>query len=95
MLDDAVESYKTSLYALLAATGCVLLIACLNVASLLVVRAAARSKELAIRTALGGGRLRLLSERLMESFLLSSAGGGWDCCWRGALWNGWCVPGTT
>ena len=76
MLDDAVESYKTSLYALLAATGCVLLIACLNVASLLVVRAAARSKELAIRTALGGGRLRLLSERLMESFLLSSAGGG-------------------
>ena len=76
MLDDAVEGYKTSLYTLLAATGCVLLIACLNVASLLVVRAAARSKELAIRTALGGGRLRLLSERLMESFLLSSAGGG-------------------
>jgi predicted permease len=76
MLDDAVESYKTSLYALLAATACVLLIACLNVASLLVVRAAARSKELAIRAALGGGRLRLLGERLMESFLLSSAGGG-------------------
>ena len=53
-----------------------LLIACLNVASLLVVRAAARSKELAIRTAMGGGRLRLLGERLMESFLFSAAGGG-------------------
>jgi putative ABC transport system permease protein len=76
MVDDAVEGYETSLYALLAATGCVLLIACLNVASLLVARTAARSKDLAIRTALGGGRLRLLGERLMESFVLSSAGGG-------------------
>ncbi len=76
MLDDAVEGYKTSLYALFAATGCVLLIACLNVASLLVARTAARSKELAIRAAMGGGRLRLLSERLTESFLLSLAGGG-------------------
>jgi predicted permease len=88
MLDDAVESYKTSLYALLAATGCVLLIACLNVASLLVVRAAARSKELAIRAALGGGRLRLLGERWMESFLLSSAGGalGWLLAWGALEW---------
>ena len=75
MLDDAVEDYKTPLYVLLAATGCVLLIACLNVASLLVARTAARSKELAIRVALGGGRLRLLSERLTESFVLSACGG--------------------
>ena len=94
MLDDAVEGYKTSLYALLAATGCVLLIACLNVASLLVARTAARSKELAIRTAMGGGRLRLLGERLMESFLLSARAARWDCCWRGALWRGWCARGT-
>jgi predicted permease len=88
MLDDAVEGYKTSLYALLAATGCVLLIACLNVASLLVARTAARSKELAIRTALGGGRLRLLSERLMESFLLSAAGGGLGLllAWSALAW---------
>ncbi len=76
MLDDEVQGYKTSLYALLAATGCVLLIACLNVASLLVARTAARRKELAIRAALGGGRLRLLGERLMESLVLSAAGGG-------------------
>ena len=88
MLDDAVEGYKTSLYALLAATGCVLLIACLNVASLLVARTAARSKELAIRTALGGGRLRLLGERLMESFLLSAAGGalGLLLAWGALAW---------
>ncbi len=76
MLDDAVHEYKTPLYALLAATGCVLLIACMNVAGLLVARAASRNKELAIRAALGGGRLRLMRERLIESVLLSAAGGG-------------------
>jgi predicted permease len=75
MLDDAVHDYKTPLYALLAATGCVLLIACMNVAGLLVARAASRNKEFAIRTALGGGRLRLIRERLIESLLLSAAGG--------------------
>ncbi len=76
MLDDAVHNYKTPLYALLAATGCVLLIACMNVAGLLVARAAARSKEMAIRAALGGGRMRLVRERLVESFALCVAGGG-------------------
>ncbi|HVT98046.1 MAG TPA: ADOP family duplicated permease, partial [Acidobacteriaceae bacterium] len=75
MLDDAVHNYKTPLYALLGATGCVLLIACMNVASLLVARAASRSREFAIRTALGGGRLRLIRERLIESLLLSMVGG--------------------
>jgi putative ABC transport system permease protein len=75
MLDDVVHNYKTPLYALLAATGCVLLISCMNVASLLVARSAARKKELAIRVALGGGRMRLVRERLIESSLLSIAGG--------------------
>src|SRR6202034_601808 len=49
--------------------------ACLTVANLLVARAAARRKELAIRTALGGGWLRLICERLMECLLLSASGG--------------------
>ena len=70
-----VGEIKKPLYVLLAATCCLLLIACLNVANLLVARAAARRKELAIRTALGGGWLRLMRERLMESLLLSAAGG--------------------
>jgi len=88
MLDDAVETYKTPLYALLAATGCVLLIACMNVASLLVARAAARSKDLAIRAALGGGRLRLMRERLIESVLLSGGGGalGLMMAWGALQW---------
>ena len=75
LLEDLVGEIKTSLYVLLAATLCVLLIACLNVASLLVARGTARRKELAIRSALGGGRWRLLGEHLTESFLLSTAGG--------------------
>jgi predicted permease len=75
MLDDAVQDYKTPLYALLAATACVLLIASMNVASLLVARIASRRKELAIRVALGGGWLRIMRERILESLLLSVAGG--------------------
>ena len=75
LLDSIVGDLKTPLYVLLAATGCVLLIACLNVANLLVARTAARRKELAIRTALGGSRMRLLREHLMESLILSAAGG--------------------
>jgi len=75
LLESVVGSIEKPLYLLLEATGCLLLIACLNVANLLVARAAARRKELAIRTALGGGWLRLIRERLMESLLLSAAGG--------------------
>ena len=88
MLDDAVVDYKTPLYSLLVATGCVLLIACMNVASLLVARTAARSKELAIRTALGGGRWRLLRERIVETLVLSAAGGalGLLLAWLALQW---------
>jgi predicted permease len=75
ILDDAVQEYKTPIYVLFAATSCVLLIACLNVASLLVARTAARRRDIAIRTALGSGRMRLLRERFIESFILSVCGG--------------------
>jgi len=75
LLDDSVHDYRTPLYMLFAATGCVLLIACLNVASLLIARAASRRRDLAIRSALGGGWTRLLRERLIESLLLSIVGG--------------------
>jgi len=75
LLDSIVGDLKTPLYVLLAATGCVLLIACLNVANLLVARTTARRRELAIRTAMGGSRMRLLREHLMESLILSAAGG--------------------
>ncbi len=75
LLDSLVGTVRTQLYALLAATGCMLLIACLNVSNLLVARAANRNKELAIRMALGGSRLRLLRQHLMESLLLSGAAG--------------------
>lgn len=75
LLDHVVGDTKKPLYMLLGATGCLLLIACLNVANLLVARAATRQKELAIRAALGGGWLRLARERLFESLLLSTGGG--------------------
>ncbi|MFC5861164.1 ADOP family duplicated permease [Acidicapsa dinghuensis] len=75
ILDAEVRGVKSGLYALLAATGCLLLIACLNIASLFIARSAARQRETAVRTALGGSRLRLMRNTLLESLLLSSAGG--------------------
>jgi predicted permease len=75
ILDGQVRNVKAGLYALFAATGCLLLIACLNIANLLVARAASRSRETAIRTALGGSRVQLIRAQIIESLLLAAAGG--------------------
>jgi predicted permease len=85
LLDSIVGDIRTPLYILLGATGCVLLIACLNVANLLVARSAARRKELAIRTALGGSRTALLRQHLTESFLLAGGGGAMGLLLAGGI----------
>ena len=88
LLEDMEGNARQTLYVLFAATSCMLVIACLNVANLLVARGAARRREHAIRLALGGGRLRLMREQLLESLLVCVGGGaaGLALAWAAVQW---------